>query len=129
MQAFLFEIEDFSTNRRFVKGTSFIGIHSEESKILGSLLKQFRSNFETSSLFESKIRDKDKKIADLRSLSLSYPKSSIWREMPAFRMNIEISFAYRSQESSILLRKWPHFRMPLTNLRFVEKHLCFEIKK
>jgi hypothetical protein len=80
MQAFLFEIEDFSTNRRFVKGTSFIGIHSEESKILGSLLKQFRSNFETSSLFESKIRDKDKKIADLRSLSILLPQNeaSFW---------------------------------------------------
>jgi hypothetical protein len=92
MQAFLFEIEDFSTNRRFVKGTSFIGIHSEESKILGSLslyletsslfYRQFRSNFEnvSHSLFESKIRDKDKKIADLRSLSILLPQNeaSFW---------------------------------------------------
>jgi hypothetical protein len=87
-----FEIEDFSTNRRFVKGTSFIGIHSEESKILGSLslyletsslfYRQFRSNFEnvSHSLFESKIRDKDKKIADLRSLSILLPQNeaSFW---------------------------------------------------
>jgi hypothetical protein len=72
MQAFLFEIEDFSTNRRFVKGTSFIGIHSEESKILGFDKQSLsRYSFEMQAfLSKSKIWGKiEIKIEDLQSSS------------------------------------------------------------
>ena len=77
MQAFLFEIEDFSTNRRFVKGTSFIGIHSEESKILGFDKQSLsRYSFEMQAfLSKSKIWGKiEIKIEDLQSSSHYLPK-------------------------------------------------------
>jgi hypothetical protein len=86
MQAFLFEIEDFSTNRRFVKGTSFIGIHSEESKILGSLSSTIRYSFEMhfiAFLSKSKIWGKIEKKITIREefffLSfLSQNEASFW---------------------------------------------------
>jgi hypothetical protein len=116
MQAFLFEIEDFSTNRRFVKGTSFIGIHSEESKILGFDKQSLsRYSFEMQAfLSKSKIWGKiEIKIEDLQSSSHYLPQRSsaslVERKenflslyISFFERNKKISFAYLLEQDFVL---------------------------